>query len=152
MKTPEQRQQYAREYYLKNRERISVAKKDLYQTNPGPMICRARQWAIDHPKETKAKQRAAQLKSRYGIVEADYQKMFDDQRGLCKICHNTDSQKLSIDHCHYSGKVRGLLCAACNKAIGLMKDSPERLRAAADYLVEIGSDKHLMSIINQIGA
>jgi hypothetical protein len=41
---------------------------------------------------------------------------------------------LSVDHCHTTGRVRGLLCSLCNKAIGLLKDSPERLRAAINYL------------------
>lgn len=42
--------------------------------------------------------------------------------------------KMAIDHCHKTGQVRGLLCTNCNTAIGLMKDSPERLEAAASYI------------------
>jgi len=41
---------------------------------------------------------------------------------------------LSVDHCHATGRIRGLLCAKCNQAIGLMKDNPIFLRRAADYV------------------
>lgn len=51
---------------------------------------------------------------------------------LCAICLTTD--ELVGDHDHASGAPRGILCRNCNLAIGNMVDSPERLRAAADYL------------------
>ncbi len=59
--------------------------------------------------------------------------------GACEIC-NTPSALGSgrtggvVDHAHDSNRVRGFLCAACNKALGFMADDPARLRAAADYL------------------
>lgn len=54
----------------------------------------------------------------------------------CAICAQTFGEALKpcVDHCHTGGHVRGVLCAACNKTLGLMKDSPERLRKAAEYL------------------
>lgn len=69
--------------------------------------------------------------------------MFADQKDLCAICHLPEAdahpstglvQRLAIDHCHRTGKVRGLLCGRCNKAIGLLRDSPTNLLNAIAYL------------------
>jgi len=64
--------------------------------------------------------------------------MLDEQGGCCKIC-GTDKptgkwKVFAIDHCHITGIVRGLLCNECNRGIGLLRDSADLLRKAADYL------------------
>jgi hypothetical protein len=73
-----------------------------------------------------------------GVCNVLYAEMLVEQRGCCAICSsklNTSRYtKLAVDHCHKTGRVRSLLCTNCNTALGLMKDSPERLRAAAAYL------------------
>jgi uncharacterized protein YbaR (Trm112 family) len=81
-------------------------------------------------------QRRSELKRLYGITLEDYVEMFDSQNGVCAICFKECKTKnsLSVDHDHTTGKVRGLLCNACNRAIGMLGDSPEILRKAADYL------------------
>lgn len=90
------------------------------------------------------KVRAKNLQKMYGISHEEYEKMWEEQEGLCKICGNPESVKLkgvvkllAVDHCHSSGKVRGLLCNNCNRAIGMLKDDPEILRRAASYLEEM---------------
>lgn len=75
------------------------------------------------------------LAHKYGMSPEDYRRMHDAQGGTCAICHSEGNrQGLCVDHSHRTGRVRGLLCGPCNAAIGLMKDSEERLRAAASYL------------------
>lgn len=73
-----------------------------------------------------------------GWSHSDYESAFAKQEGKCGICHTTLSSsrysKLCGDHCHTTGKLRGLLCANCNTAIGLFKDSTIRLRSAIEYL------------------
>lgn len=83
------------------------------------------------------------LKRVYGITLIDYKAMLDSQNHLCKICgaegflmKEHHQIKLVVDHCHQSGKVRGLLCHNCNRALGLLKDSPEILLSAKNYLEE----------------
>lgn len=78
------------------------------------------------------------LKAAYGLTRGEYEAMCDAQGGRCAIClevqESTPRGVLFVDHCHASGNVRGLLCESCNLAIGKLKDSPEVLRRAADYL------------------
>ena len=84
----------------------------------------------------------AYLKRTYGITYRTYRLMLSDQDHKCKICGgegfimNTDRHKmlLVIDHCHTTGKVRGLLCHNCNRALGLLQDSVDNLNSAIAYL------------------
>lgn len=74
----------------------------------------------------------------YGMNDAIYAAMLASQGGRCAICRtdtpSTRRDYFDIDHCHRTGKIRGLLCETCNRAIGLMKDDAQRLRDAADYV------------------
>lgn len=84
----------------------------------------------------------AYLLRNYGITLADYQRMLLEQKDSCKICGsdgfvmNTTRHKvkLVVDHCHATGRVRGLLCHNCNRALGLLKDNEESLLNAIAYL------------------
>jgi len=79
-----------------------------------------------------------QMKKNYGIGFFEYDAMFEKQNGLCAICSSPPpdhhKKRLNIDHCHTSGRVRGLLCDACNRGIGLLKDSPDLMLKAISYL------------------
>jgi hypothetical protein len=85
------------------------------------------------------------LRRKYGITLAEYEAMFAAQAGLCAICRRSQSgmiyprgtKRLAVDHCHVSGRVRGLLCGYCNVMIGHAREVPGILRIAAEYL-----DKH----------
>jgi hypothetical protein len=78
--------------------------------------------------------------SRYGMTEAQYDQMLKDQGGGCAICGDTQMpphQKfMAVDHCHETMKVRGILCANCNHALGHFKDNVESLKKAIDYLTK----------------
>lgn len=81
--------------------------------------------------------RDAVVRRFYGISLAEYHAMVEKQGGVCAICGRSDEvhgRALAIDHCHDTGVVRGALCGPCNRAIGLFKDDPSRLRNAAAYL------------------
>ena len=88
------------------------------------------------------KHRDAKLKYFYGMSLRDYDLMLARQRGVCAVCGEQPARRLCVDHCHVTGKVRGLLCSPCNLAIGQFKDSPARLRKAAAY-VEAALDASL---------
>ncbi len=83
------------------------------------------------------------LKQDFGITLEEYNMMFDLQKGVCGICGKEEQRvnpwtnrprNLAVDHNHETGKIRGLLCAACNTGIGLLGDSSEILNKAINYL------------------
>lgn len=90
-------------------------------------------WLRENEERRVAIQRRYQLKQ-YGITENDYQKMLAEQKGVCKICGVEETVNLSVDHCHTTGTVRGLLCKKCNVGIGYFKDNPDTLAKAIEYL------------------
>jgi len=72
------------------------------------------------------------LRQRYGLDEAEFSDILARQGGVCAICRLTAPSHL--DHCHESGRVRGVLCVPCNNGLGLFRDDPDRLESAARYL------------------
>lgn len=92
--------------------------------------------AKDNPEEYAAKRRYAILKNKYGITREEYERLLTEQGGTCKICNRaeTEGRWLSVDHCHNSLAVRGLLCHTCNTAIGMLNDNVETLQSAINYL------------------
>lgn len=76
----------------------------------------------------------SRLKRTYGITFEQYKEILLHQSGVCAICARPQSAKLHVDHCHITGKVRGLLCGSCNRALGLMKDNIDFLSKAITYL------------------
>lgn len=77
---------------------------------------------------------------RFGLTIEDYERMFEDQGGLCRICKKppTESRRLAVDHCHDSNIVRGLLCGNCNLGLGHFYDNSELLNRAIEYLRTCG--------------
>lgn len=85
--------------------------------------------------------RNGNLKRTYGITLEQYEQMLTDQGGNCAICLKPETGKtqygvksLAVDHCHKTGKIRGLLCEKCNRAIGQLHDDVDVLRRAIDYI------------------
>lgn len=83
------------------------------------------------------------LKRKYGISLADYEAMAERQGGVCAICGGPPEkrsklmrERFDVDHCHATGRVRGLLCLGCNTGIGHLGDDPARIRAALEYLAQ----------------
>jgi hypothetical protein len=79
--------------------------------------------------------RAAYLKRLYGITPEQYEEMERKFNGTCWICGGKPrTRKLAVDHCHKTGKVRGVLCGSCNRGLQFFRDKPALFRRAADYL------------------
>lgn len=90
-------------------------------------------------KDKKYLNKIHQKKYKYGITEEEYLQMFLNQKNSCKICQTpfSDESRYTlavVDHCHETGKVRGLLCQRCNRALGGFKDSLEILKNCISYL------------------
>ena len=107
------------------RERVLVYNNNRYQTN------------LDF----KLRRRASNRLYLHGITDLQFQTLLFVQCGKCAICTEVfdfESKETSphVDHNHETNQIRGLLCNKCNRAIGLLKDDPEVLLAASDYLKE----------------
>jgi len=112
------------------------------------------QWRLENPEKSKAIRnrwrekniehvrnysRAEAFKRKFGITIFDYDEIFKKQNGVCAICGRPQSEfkrKFSLDHCHKTLKVRGLLCSTCNSGIGFFDDDIERIENAIKYLIE----------------
>lgn len=97
----------------------------------------ARLYRERHPEKIVANNRKNLLRRNFGLTLDQYNEMFQAQKGLCLGCYRHQSsmtRTLAVDHSHSTGKIRGLLCAACNPALGLVHDDPIVLRRLADYL------------------
>ncbi len=85
--------------------------------------------------------RRRHLERKFGITEEQFVEMSKAQGDVCKICGKPEGEenrrtRLTIDHCHSTGKIRGLLCHNCNTAIGLMKDNISNFENAILYIKE----------------
>ncbi len=160
MKTSQKKLDGAHAYYRKHREAILLKKKLYYERNPEKS--KLLKQKHDSPEKKSERALAAkkrrvldrqkpdwdEKKKRKNLVAAAHAYGFDPefislenskQNGVCKICNkeNQDRRKskfLAIDHCHDTGKFRGLLCHKCNLGLGHFNDDPKLLRVAADYL------------------
>ena len=103
----------------------------------------AMQWFADNPERATLSRRKFNLEKNYGLTVEEYERILANQGGVCAICRRDEPNehgrtgkkfRLSVDHCHATGRVRGLLCQKCNRAIGLMDDSVDLLKRAIDYL------------------
>lgn len=79
------------------------------------------------------------LRTNYGIDTEQYNQMLIEQNHRCKICNRHKSEfkhALAVDHCHVTGKVRGILCPNCNTGVGKFKDDSSLLAKAYLYIQE----------------
>ncbi len=125
---PEDVSRMRKAYFKKNRQRILEQHK---RSHSKP--------------ECKSVRRNTELKKRYGITSDDYLLMLKSQNNVCAICRgpqtNTRTNYFDVDHCHKTGKVRGLLCTNCNQGIGKFKDDKELMLHAYIYLKDSENDE-----------
>ena len=97
---------------------------------------RSKRWRKDNKELYTNAVTNSTLKKKYGITLDDYNLMYKEQKGVCAICdlEELSGKRLAVDHCHETGKVRGLLCFACNTSLGKFNDSISTLESAINYL------------------
>jgi hypothetical protein len=147
------RTEYNRKWEAEHHEERKEYRRAQYAKDPRPTIARNKRFYYGHREQVlkRAKDFYAAnpdvwLK-RYGITSKDFETMLEKQNGACAVCKK--KKKLCVDHDHETGKVRGLLCRACNTAIGNLGDSHEGLLNAAQYLTSSSegfSDVHWLQI------
>lgn len=149
-------------YYAQHRDHLCAYSRNWSKMNPEKVRAKRKQWNGANPDKVRAHRRASGkrayklntpkfvaarrrywLTRRYGITPEFYEQMASSQQGKCAICGRdndknsrwgTKERFLQVDHCHESKKVRGLLCYYCNVGLGMFRNNPDLLIAAARYL------------------
>lgn len=108
------------------------SKDDWNEINADKKKLQANTWKANNP----GKAKEIKLKRYYGITLEQYRSMEAEQNFVCKICNNKckTGRELSVDHCHKTGKVRGLLCSTCNYMLGSALDDTTILANGIAYL------------------
>lgn len=112
--------------------------KKYYRENKKSINKKHKEYRDSH----KAERRKQDLKNKYNITLNQYNKLVEDQKGVCEICklpetrkgNNRKIKRLSVDHCHKTGKVRGLLCQKCNSVLGYVDENKSILNNMIIYL------------------
>lgn len=105
-----------------------------------PIVSNSGTRCATHWREEKKRRKAAThekyVQSTYGLLEGEYDRLYRLQSGVCAICKRATgaTRKLSVDHDHSTGTVRGLLCRPCNDMLGHARDSDLFFYRAAGYL------------------
>lgn len=140
--------QKIKEYLKKNKERIEKKRKEYYKKH----CKKLRKNSIVYRRNNKEKLKVIHhnyyktnenkvkdyyLQKKYGITLDDYNKILKKQKGKCWICEAfPKTRRLSVDHSHKTGQVRGLLCHRCNRGLAWFSDNPKLLNRAAKYLMK----------------
>ena len=105
---------------------------------------RVRRWREAHAADPdfSERNRLRQLFRLYGLEPEQAHTLFDAFYHRCAICGQVETavsrtgrpKSIAVDHDHDTGRIRGVLCDRCNRALGYLRDNPDLLRRAADYL------------------
>lgn len=132
---------YQKNWLVTNRESNLIKQKAWYAANRDKQKVHSAAWQKANPEKFKQYMRKVKLKQRYGLSVEQFDEMVQQQRGQCVICGTSEPGnrfnkpgRWYVDHCHATGKVRGLLCAKCNAGLGFFGDDPVRLLKAAEYI------------------
>jgi len=123
--------------YEKDKAEGFARQKEYREKNADTIRARMREWAKDNRAHVNAYRMRQHYRNKYGITPEEKSEMLTSQ-GNCCACCGSDSpnhkQGWVVDHCHTSGKVRGILCQPCNLSLGKVRESVEHLRALIAYL------------------
>ena len=115
-------------------------RKENYKQNKQRYKDAAKKWKKNNPESVKISYRKTWVR-RYGITWDEYVNLYNFQEGKCVLCGmfgklfaENKRDLLVVDHCHFTKRVRGLLCHSCNTGIGMLKESPEIMMNAISYL------------------
>jgi len=121
--------------YKETRLKVNLRRKQRYHADP---VYREKMLALRRVKvatpEVRRKLKSTMLKVLYGITLNEYNHILARQNGVCAICGNPPTRHLDVDHCHKTGRVRGLLCNNCNRGLSLFSDEAAMVLKAFHYL------------------
>lgn len=149
------RREYAKRYYLANRDRLlkraAAWRAGWTEEQRQRQAASARRASARYKAKDRGRAAFMAIASRYGLSRQKFDEMVRAQFGRCAICGKTDP-RLVVDHDHETGRVRGLLCVNCNQGIGQLGDDIARLQLAIEYLREGANDAAKEQTTRQMGA
>lgn len=141
----------SREWKQRNKDKVAASQKEWRENNVEKRKETKAEWDKANPERKKQHNKvfktknpdyfvSKHLKNTYGITLEEYNGILQLQHHKCAGCgveaRNAQRQKLYVDHCHVTNKIRGLLCQHCNTALGMVKDNTETLINLVSYLNE----------------
>lgn len=123
----------SKKYYYKNKEKIQKRMNKYSSEHREQKREYAKTWYI----KNKDRKKEYHIRKAFGIDISKYNIILKNQNNKCAICdidNNNLNRSLVIDHCHKTGKIRGLLCGRCNLMLGNIKDNKNILKKMIKYL------------------
>lgn len=137
---PERKKANSGKRYAANTEAAKKYGCDWRQANPERTKETARRYGIIYRELHSEQMREGKIKQLYSITADEYFSRLMEQGGKCAICRSDTpgrgNKHFSIDHCHKTGNVRGLLCDRCNRGLGMLREDVTILEAAVSYLAQ----------------
>lgn len=107
---------------------MSYNQREYYRANRQRFVDAAARWNKANPEKVAKIMWRAHIRRRYGSSEQEYLYLLELQRGCCAMCGRSDNpgkRYFDIDHDHFTGRVRGLLCTGCNYMVGRFEHLPD---------------------------
>lgn len=148
-RNPERVKEIKRRFRERHRERIAAERAAAFQANKAKRYAERQKWIDANPEKVKAEALRARLrkmqrrlnnemKYHYNVTAEQYQRIAEHQGNVCAICgrpnETTRTKRLFVDHNHATGRLRALLCHACNAGLGYFRENYTILERAAAYL------------------
>jgi hypothetical protein len=140
-KNADKKKHDARSWYERNKDKTRAAARAWNKANPEKAKAASRRWHEKNP-NAKREQWHRRRGTKIGWPSHEFDRAWLEQAGRCEICGiemtltGTGARSVARDHDHATGARRDLLCFSCNKAIGLLGDSPDRVQRALAYLLK----------------
>lgn len=136
---------YSKKWAKEHRERVNIYQRKWAKQNKEKVKLAHKKWADKNPDYL----HYWAARYHFGLTRVEYDRMYQIQEGACAICrkHQTEFKKrLAIDHNHKTGRVRGLLCDACNHLIANAKENTCILQATIQYLLKHQKEEHHVNL------
>lgn len=107
-----------------------------WKKNKKTIVDRNNEWREVNKAKLATYTRKQSLRRKYNITPEAYEEMMKSQNNECAICKQISEKTFAVDHCHKTGKIRGLLCSACNTALGFLKEDLTIVESLKKYIIK----------------
>ena len=133
-------------YWTKNKDKARENYRKWASENKEYVKSYRTKYNLENKESRAVKRRSNTLIKNYGLTIEKFNAMLKSQSGCCAICEIPQTKlkkSLAVDHCHKTGKIRGLLCYLCNTAMGHFQDDIGQLNKVIDYLKKYNTPQEI---------